>query len=159
MAGVKLLVIQEGGLWAAARRIHRGLVEVDQFKVIFSLLGRDDLPGGELIQAFEDLIVNVRRFNQDCLVVAVGPVPRADDTRKDVGMCVNAAKCIKACSVDLRDVEYSRLAEEFYSRSGVNETAILPSGVTALGWQKLRIHIQARLRSPTCVHRFGKIVT
>ena len=149
---------EDKGIWYAARCVRRGLLEVEDYKVIIVLLGRADLPQGEIMEAVEDLVVNIRRRNPSCFMFISGPIPRADDARKDIGMCVNAAKCVRLCCSELRLVEFSRFAEECYGKAGLNESVVLPSGISALGFQRLQVHIRAKLRSKAVIAEVGRIL-
>ena len=80
----------------------------------------------------EGLAATIRRFNDNACIVLASPVPRPHDDQKVVAMCVNIGKVVRVSCARV-GIEYSWIAQQFYSKLGLKQNLYSRMGVSATG--------------------------
>ena len=149
MDGLKIYIQPpQAGYHEVARRIRRQLIPIQDFKIVFAVLGRPDMEcqQAELPLALDNFLSAVLRFNPGALVIFAAPIPKGLDSRKLIGRCHNAGKVVHAFASQQERADYSRVAEQFYNKKGINCITMLPTGATALGRASLRSVVRSKLQ-------------
>ena len=136
------------GYWEFAKKIRRGVWNVAQYDVIIACGGRSDLQHGSVDAALEDFVATVRRLNPRGAIILTGPVPRGGDSRSMVAKCVVASKTVRAVVNASDRMLFSRLAEDFYTKAGVNKTTLCGDNLTSIGFHCVFQNIKAKLSDP-----------
>ena len=159
MDGVLTFALDSGtGLWTLGRLIRRGAIPLDQLSVLFAFVGRAEVPSGSVLQALEDVAAAIQLRAKNVLLVVSAPIPTFTDSQKMVGRCVNAGKLVRGFVTDQKLLEFSRIAEEFYTKAGVNATMLGKMGISAVGRERVQANIISKLRSQSVIKLVGNLI-
>ena len=145
-------VLADGdGVAAAANAIRRRAIQLSSTKVLVLVAGRSDLPvtPEEFTLILQDFQDTVDRFNPATKIVFVAPIPRATDDRKAVAKCINMGKIVRKYAASNENTDFSRVAQEFYNKSGVNVLMLSEDGATTFALAAIKFNIIAKLTTST----------
>ena len=102
----------------------------------------------EFKEALEDFVSTVTRKEPKAVVILAAPIPWFDDNTNMVGKCVTAGKSVRALCNRSDRLVFSKLAEEFYTRVGVNLSVCNAQGLTQAGMLAVQRNVKAKLVDP-----------